>query len=242
MVAVKGSKQTHMVVVPHRPWRQALVVVVMVVAALGGAWFSYQHGQKTAMEDRMAIVEERDAVRAELADTLLRLNQSRRQLAELEVGGEIDSQANQAVQETVENLQAQVAQLSEEVQFYKGIMVPNANSRGLRIERMDVRAAGDPNHYRYSLLLTQVVDEHEYVQGGVSIKLEGRRGDADLSLPLADVTMDEDEDLRFRFRYFQNLDGEMTIPADFEPRAITVVAEATGRGAQRLERSFEWEG
>jgi hypothetical protein len=119
-------------------------------------------------------------------------------------------------------------------------MVPNADEKGLRIERLDLRAAG-PNTWRYSLLLTQVVDEHEYVQGGVRIDLEGRRGGADTTVPLSEVS-DVDRSIRFRFRYFQNIDGEMTLPSDFEPRAINVVAQAAGNGGERLERRFTWEG
>ena len=241
MVAVKGSKQHQMVVVPYRPWRTIAVVVLFVVAAGATAFASFQYGKSTGLATRVEVMEERDAIRAQLARSLLVVEEQRQEIADLKVGTQIDTRANEEVQETVEELQDRIAQLNEEIGFYKGVMVPDAENKGLRIERLDVRAAGDANQYRYSLLLTQVVDKHDYIAGDVSIQLEGRQGDLEAVLPLADVS-ERSGSIRFRFRYFQNIDGEMTIPVGFEPQAITVVAQATGRDDQRLERSFSWEG
>ena len=46
--------------------------------------------------------------------------------------------------------------------------------------------------------------------------------------------------IRFRFRYFQNIDGELTLPDGFEPEEIIVVAQSSGRNAQKLERRFAY--
>jgi hypothetical protein len=52
---------------------------------------------------------------------------------------------------------------------------------------------------------------------------------------------DKQNSIRFRFRYFQNIDGELTVPEGFEPREIMVVAKMTGRNNQRLEKKFDWQ-
>lgn len=242
MVAVKGSKQHQMVVVPYRPWLRVAAALLVLAVTAAAAWGTYFFGLSEGLATRVEIIEDRDAIRAQLAQSLVLIEEQRQEIADLKVGTEIDTRATEEVQETVEELQDQIAQLNEEIGFYKGVMVPNADDKGLRIERLDLRPAAEPNRFRYSLLLTQVVDKHDYIQGGVTLQLEGAQNNAEVNLPLEAVSDDEDGSIRFRFRYFQNIDGEMTIPVDFEPRAITVVAQSSGRENQRLEKTFDWEG
>ncbi len=241
MATVKGSKQHQMVVVPHRPWLRASVWMLFLVIAAGIAWATYFYGLSMGIATRVEVIEERDAIRTQLAQSLVLIEDQRQEIADLKVGNEIDTRATEEVQQTVEQLQDRIAQLNEEIGFYKGVMVPNADDKGLRIERLNVRGAGDGSQFRYSLLLTQVVDKHDFIQGGVTIQVEGRQDEIETALPLEQIS-DADGSIRFRFRYFQNIDGELTIPEGFEPRAVTVVAQSTGRGGQRLEKSFDWEG
>ena len=120
-------------------------------------------------------------------------------------------------------------------------MLPNVEDKGLRIERLRVENAGEPNRFKYNLLLTQVVDKHDFVQGDVEINLMGDSAESESSLRLADISPQEQDSIRFRFRYFQNIDGELTLPDGFTPREIMVVAQSAGRSSQRLERRFTWQ-
>ena len=63
---------------------------------------------------------------------------------------------------------------NKEINFYKGIMVPNAAEKGLRIERVNISPYAG-SKARYSILLTQVVDKHNFVQGNVEISIEGTK-------------------------------------------------------------------
>lgn len=229
-----------MVVVPHRPWYRAVVFCVALAAMAALSWMTYRYGVSEGIATRVEVVNERDQLRANIRDSEQVIDAQRQQIADLRVGGQIDSRATEEVRQSVESLQNQVAELNEEIRFYKGVMLPNVEEKGLRIERLDLRNAGNDKTWRYSLLLTQVVDKHEYVAGGVTINLLGRRGNAEASLPLGEVS-EGDGDIKFRFRYFQNIDGELTIPDGFEPREVSVVAEAAGRDGQRLEKKFQWQ-
>jgi hypothetical protein len=46
--------------------------------------------------------------------------------------------------------------------------------------------------------------------------------------------------LRFSFRYFQKLDAELSLPADFTPARIVVKLIPTAPGAAPREESFPW--
>lgn len=239
MAAVKGSKQFEMVVVPHRPLYKVMIFLAFIVAMAALGWLTYQVGMNQGMALKVEVVKERDIIRGQLEESRKLIAEMRQEIADLKVGGQIDDKATEEVRETNESLQEQIAELNEEISFYKGVMLPNVATRGLRIERLDLSSSA-PNRIRYSLLLTQIADKHDYVQGGVQISVVGQQGEQEKSLLLSEVDTDKSDAVRFRFRYFQNINGEMVVPAGFEPRAVMVVAQATGSGAQRLEKRFDW--
>ena len=132
-------------------------------------------------------------------------------------------------------LQDRIAQLNEEINFYKGIMVPNAADQGLRIERLKF-SSNVPGRVRYSLLLTQVVDKHDYdyVQGGIRISVVGQEAGQEKSFNLSELDHGKEDTVEFRFRYFQRINGELMLPDGFEPREVMVVARSSGANAQRF--------
>lgn len=225
---------------PYRPWHRVGVFSLFLVVLTLFSWLTYEYGMREGLATRVEVIRERDEIKAQLAESLRLIESQRQQIADLKVGGRIDEQATEAVRQSVESLQSEVAELNEEIRFYKGVMLPNVEDQGLRIERLDLRDTGDPNRYRYSLLLTQVVDKHEYIQGDVQVSLVGMSGESETRLPLDQVS-DAGSSIRFRFRYFQNIDGELMLPQGFAPREVTVVAQASGREGQRLERNFRWQ-
>ena len=242
MRAVKGSKHSDMVVVPQRPWYVIGGLVLLVVALVASLiWSSYQLGRDDGLSTRVWIVQERDDLAQKLKQSVRLTESYRKEVAALKLADEIDVQSDVNVQQTISDLQNQLAQVQEEVRFYKGIMLPNVEDKGLRIERLRVENAGEPNRFKYNLLLTQVVDKHDFVQGDVEINLMGDSAESESSLRLADISPQEQDSIRFRFRYFQNIDGELTLPDGFTPREIMVVAQSAGRSSQRLERRFTWQ-
>lgn len=239
MARVKGSKQYQMVVVPHRPHYRFMIFIVFVSVVLGFGWFSFEFGKFEGNELESGVIGERDRAIAQLADSEELIDKMRQEIADLRVGGQISEQANEEVRQTIEQLQGQIAELNEEIRFYKGVMMPSVAVKGLRIERLDMSTIV-PGRVKYSLLLTQVVDKHDFVNGDVDISVLGKVGDQELQLSLIELQEEKEASLRFRFRYFQNLHGEMVIPDDFEPREVIVIAQSSGTKGQRSERAFDW--
>jgi len=241
MAAVKGSKQHQMVVVPYRPLYKVAIFCVFLVFMATFSWLTYEFGMSQGIALKVAVVKERDEIRQQLDEARSSIQRMRGEIAELKLGGEVDSIATEEVRQSVEALQAQIALLEEEIIFYKGVMAPNVGDKGLRIERLDMLKAVAPNRFKYKLLLTQVVDKHEYVEGGVFINLRGLEGQNEKEFKLSDLDSGKQEAIRYRFKYFQNIDGELTLPQGFEPTQIMIVAQPSGRNAQRLERKFDWQ-
>lgn len=241
MAVVKGSKQHQMIVVPYRPLYRAGVFLFFVLAMAALSYLTYDYGLREGLALKVELLVDKEKLQDQLQQSESMGSSMRQEIAALKLGGEVDSRANEEVRQSVESLQDQVAQLNEEIRFYKGVMVPNAKDKGLRIERLAMESTSEPNKYKYSLLLTQVVDKHDYVQGGVKIALLGRENGSEAELQLSDLINEDQDTIGFRFRYFQNIDGELVVPNGFEPREVMVVAQSSGRNPQRLERKFDWQ-
>ena len=239
MAAVKGSKLHHMVVVPYRPLYKAMIFIVFIFAMAIFGWLTYEFGNNQGLELKVQVVREKDLISKELGEARGLINEMRQEIADLTVGGEIDNQANEEVRHTIENQQNLLAAQNEEISFYKGVMLPNVANKGLRIERLDV-SSNVPGRVRYSLLLTQVVDKHDYVQGGVRISLLGQNDGQEETIQISDSGRDEAEAITFRFRHFQNIMVEQQLPNGFVPREVMVVVQTSGLNAQRLEKTFDW--
>jgi Family of unknown function (DUF6776) len=240
MATVKGSKQYQMVVVPHRPLHKAGFFFLFLIAMVAFSFLTYEYGMIQGLATKVEVVKEKDEIKAQLARASRLISSMRQEVADLKLGGEVDTRANEEVRQTIEGLQDQIAQQSEEIRFYKGVMLPNVEEKGLRIERLDVEDTEEPNKYRYSLLLTQVVDKHDYIQGRVEIALLGREGESEKQLLLGELNEEKLDRIGFRFRYFQNIDGELRVPDGFVPEEVMVVARSSGRNGQRLEKKFDW--
>jgi len=241
MAAVRGSKQHEMVVVPYRPLYRTVIFFVFLLFMAAFSWLTYEYGMSQGVELKVAVVQERDEIRVQLEEARITIQSMRSEIADLKLGEEVDALATEDVRKTVESLQTRIAQLNEEILFYKGVMAPSVGEKGLRIERLKVQKTTVPNRFKYSLRLTQVVDKHEYVQGGVRINFKGLEGQSEKEFKLSDLDKTRQEAIRFRFKYFQNIDGELTLPQGFEPREVIIVAQPTGGNAQRLEKKFDWQ-
>ena len=216
-----------------------MIFIVFLFAMAVFGWLTYEFGNNQGLELKVEVVREKDLISKELGEARALISEMRQEIADLTVGGEIDNQANEEVRQTIENQQNLLAAQNEEISFYKGVMLPNVANKGLRIERLDV-SSNVPGRVRYSLLLTQVVDKHDYVQGGVRISLLGQNDGQEETIQVSESGRDKAEAIKFRFRYFQNIIGELQLPEGFVPREVMVVVQSSGLNAQRLEKTFDW--
>ncbi|MGV0036436.1 MAG: DUF6776 family protein [Candidatus Azotimanducaceae bacterium WSBS_2022_MAG_OTU7] len=239
MAAVKGSAQHQMVVVPYRPLYKVMIFLAFLLALAALSWLTYQLGNNQGLALKVGMVREKDLLSKQLAESRAQISKMRQEIVGLIVGGEIDNKASEQVRQTIENLKNLLAEQNEEISFYKGIMLPSVANTGLRIERLDV-SSNVTGRVKYSLLLSQVVDKHDFVQGGVQISLLGQNDGQEKAFQVSELDRDKTEAFKFRFRYFQNINGELQLPEGFVPREVIIVAQSSGSNAQRLEKKFDW--
>lgn len=233
--------QDKLIVVKHKPGikrkRRLMFITGLVIMGAACFWLGeyqsrYLHQQALAKLETLSIdysaLKESDA-------------KQRQQVANLQSGRTIDDLAKQEIQETIRTYKATIAQLETDVSFYQQIMAPSNNTKGLQVQKVELKAEKAKNHFAYKFVLAQVADNKAYVKGVVAVNLIGMQGDKKKIIPLRDISEQEELGLKFKFKYFQDFSGELVIPEGIVPESIQVVAQSKGKKASRIEQSFEWE-
>lgn len=241
MAVVKGSPQQRLVIRHYKPgqrFRQWLYTLLLIAAiGVGG----YVAGVYDSMSKVQQLTLERNSLQNELVDGEREISRLSQRVGVLEKGGEVDRKANEGIRQTVKELKAQIANLEEEVSFYKGIMAPSNKDKGLRISKITIQPGEALGQYRYSIMLTQVADNSSFIAGLAAVNFVGTQGGEKVILPLRDLdTQVSDLGVKFRFRYFQEVTGTLALPQQFVPDQVQVVLQSTGSKAQRVEQSIAW--
>ncbi|MCG8412588.1 MAG: hypothetical protein MI746_00075, partial [Pseudomonadales bacterium] len=152
---VKGSKQERMVVVPYRPGQRLLftaaVLAGVLTSALGGWAYGYYKtllSQESIQADRAELVAELDSVRTDNADL-------RRQIAILDRASVVDQRANEEVQTTIRTLRERVAQLEQDIVYYRQVVSEDTVDTGLIVGALDISTTVQPDRYSYRLVMRQ---------------------------------------------------------------------------------------
>jgi hypothetical protein len=165
-----------------------------------------------------------------------------RQLVDLEKGHTIDRQAIARARDTIARQDTRINQLKGDVVFYKNIMAPSSKDTGLQVQRMRLQAVPGERRYSYRLVLTQVGNNHRYIHGVVAVNLVGVHEGKREVLPLREVDASVKQlGIEFKFRYFQDIRGQLVLPSGFSPDEVQVVAKPQGSSSDQVERTFQWQ-
>jgi len=142
-------------------------------------------------------------------------------------------------------LQDELLELKEELAFYRGIISPKEANRGLQIQQFTLTQGSGEHSWHYKLVLTRVLKNHGMAQGVAEILVEGVSAESGKKkqLPLGSISVPPVKQLRYKFKYFQNLEGEITLPAEFSPSRVILILKPGGKGNKtRLRKVFDWPG
>jgi hypothetical protein len=241
MAVVKGSKQERLSLVRYDPWHRfwrGFYFLLFTAAVAAGCFFG---GQYASLNQVRALGLERDQLQEQIVAADQEIRTFRQRVGVLEKGGEVDRQAAEGIRQTVKELKIQVATLEEEVSFYKGIMAPSGQDKGLRISKIDIQPLDKASMFRYSIMMTQVADNTSYIKGLAAVNFVGLEDGKRKIIPLRELDSKiNDLGVKFSFRYFQEVAGEVTMPASFKVEQVQVVLQSTGSKAQRVEETIEW--
>lgn len=230
------------VVVRRRPGRRfrrtAILLLFTVAAAVAGYAVGLAQGGF-----RFSSAEASNEVLGSEVETLRdQYTQARQRVINLDRGRAIDAQALKRARTTMVELETQIAELKSDLTFYKNIMAPSEASKGLQVDNFSLARNRQAASYNFKLVLTQVGNNKSYISGQVAVNVIGLRDEEKEVIALRDLSEDiATLGVKFRFRYFQDVEGTLVLPDDFKPLEVQVVAQAQGKKSSQAERTFDWD-
>ena len=246
MAIVKGSKQYRSIVVRYRPWQAPalIVLVVLLMALVAIVAIGFTRSNFVELEAR--LLAENQHLTSRLHASNKQKENAQQQLANLKLSADVDRESVDGVQKELKNYQDKIAELTEEIGFYKGLMSPSERDRGLSVRGLDVYRTASPHIFHYKLVLQQTALKHQLLRGSVRVVIVGqalndqgvatarRYALADLSAEVKAV------DIPLRFKYFQNIEGDIKLPEGFDVQKVELVARATSPKKVQIEKTYEW--
>ena len=169
-----------------------------------------------------------------------RVNRLEARNAVLERESDVLRQANRMLREGESERQAELNQQRSELDFFRRLAGTGGTQSGLDIYHAELLPTESPFVFRFMLTLTQNIRRASIVTGRVRIDVEGTMDDRPVTLYWSRVSDGETPEPAFRFKYFQQLEGYLTLPEGFSPTRLLLSLEAGGR-RKPVQRSYAWD-
>ncbi|HEB55721.1 MAG TPA: hypothetical protein ENI98_05335 [Gammaproteobacteria bacterium] len=232
----------NLVVKPHRPWLTRMLLGLGIITLLVGGWTLFDYGRYLAGYNSAECADERQTLLAVRKKLEQDVDSLREQKALLERAAQIEREAYNELDTTLKELQGEILELKEELAFYRGIVSPQDASSGLRLQRFKIEVNGESRRYRYKLVLTQVLKNDRMASGKVRLSIDGMMGDQTRTLKLRELSEKRVNELGYRFKYFQKLEGTLTLPRGFTPFRVKVQIIPRNRKRNSIEKTINWSG
>lgn len=230
-----------LVVKAHSPWKSRLVAILGLVALVVAGWSIFEYGRYTAGFDQADAVKEHDGLVAANKHLKKTVGELREKQAVLQRASQIDHHAYQDLQGNLKNLQNEILELKEELAFYRGIVSPQTSATGLQLQSFRVQPTGQARDYHFAIVLIQVLNKNDRViRGRVRLTIEGLKHGQQEKLSLREVSTKKLSELSYKFKYFQNIEGELLLPKGFKAQRVTVQVLPYGRERDKIEQTFDW--
>jgi len=234
---IESKYRVPKIIAPHEraPSWLRIVLLLAILAIVG--WYGYQLGGsafqggivgfKPSAEQKIKSLEEE---REEL----------RRQLTMLQQAAQVDQEAIRAIKEQIKTFQDERLKMEEELAFLRGIVSTSSNKTGLKIQNFKIEPGIEDRQYSYKFSVSQVINSGTVAKGTIHIRLEGLQDGHSKVLGLESLTNDKRVSHKMRFRYFQNVEGKLKLPAEFVPASLTIEVKPVGNKLAPVTETFDW--
>ena len=216
---------------PMHIFKKVLAAIAFMAVSLAVGLAVGQWSGKEAVLQNGALLQRLNALEG--------LQQSlERELAASKLAADVQEQAAQELQQRLTQLLGEKVELENAVSFYRDLMEVGAKKEGLRVASFTVLATNTPQIFQFSILVTQIAEKRKYVAGDIQLKvigiLQGGRKEVIFDAKNAVVGFP----LKLRFKYFQDLVGQIRLPSDFIPERVSISVQQNGKKTAGAD--FEW--
>jgi len=229
-----------LVVRSYTPLRRAFLIGAGVVMVLLAAYAAFEWGRGNAgFDSRSARAEEGD-LRERIRELETENRRQRLELAAGETQRVGQAREREELARTIGGLQADVARLTRDLAFYRGVVGDPANAQVVRMQQFHITRGKAAGEYLLRLVLGRPLRPEDFVSGKIRVSIEGSVGATATTLDLGQVSEVPGGELIFSYRYVQTLDQAVKLPAGFVPARVTVELQPSRKGVNPVRETFLW--
>ncbi|MBC6427932.1 MAG: hypothetical protein GDA55_01615 [Cellvibrionales bacterium] len=217
----------------------ALLAIGPLATYAGASWWHGWHAQ----HERHARQTEQTRPSAPTAqqEAIAQLQQERTNAV---LAAEVDRRSVEQLRQEVLRSRQQLETMEEQIRFYQSLMDPDPQQGGIYVESVQVTpisTTDPPAPYRLQIIVAQRSSDHRKVAGQLHVRLSGQVGDTERTLGLPDLTAGDAKSLPLDFKFFQQLEAVLRLPADFRPLSLGVQVRLAGDSAPRIDETHLWD-
>jgi len=160
-------------------------------------------------------------------------------LTVLERETEVVRKANRLLREEESQRQAELNLLQAELDFYRRLAGTGGEQTGLAVYEAELSATDSPMVFQYVLTLTQNIRRASIISGKLKLDVEGTLDDRPVTLFWSQLSNGTTAEPSFRFKYFQQFEGYLTLPEGFSPTRLVVTLDVKDQ-RKPVSRTFDW--
>lgn len=151
------------------------------------------------------------------------------QVTNLQRAGQVTDIATRSLRKTLSEREEEISGLRADLGFYSRLTGGDAQREGLKVQEARLQPVDNSHAWNLTLSLTQNAKRGDDVTGNAVVSVEGLRGEkvVQLDWPALGDTAQHDG-MPFHFKYFQQLQSTIVLPADFRPTRLIIKAQPAG--------------
>jgi hypothetical protein len=229
-----------LVIRAHSPVRRFIIIGVITVLTAFALYIVYELGRFNAGYDRLAVAQQRTELEVEIERLGKSNRELRTQLAELDMIRIGRAREQAEVTRTIGELQAQVGRQTQELAFYRGIVAQGASGVGVKVQQVHITPGPKAQRFVLHIALVRSVRPDSVAIGSLALSIDGTADGKATTLELPALTPSKQKELPFNFRYFENLDQDVSLPAGFQPEKLAVEVRSSKKDVAPASQSFPW--
>lgn len=228
-----------LVVRAHSPRRRAWLIGILSVATIGFLYGMFELGRYDAGYRVMDVVRGAFSSSTRMRGLEAENARLRQQLEAAEVARRVDREGYAQVEKSLGDMQSQIARLNQDLSFYRGLVQPETGV-GVKVQRMQIVPETKAGQYRLKFVLMQVGKSDRPVNGNTVISIDGIVGGKPLNLSFARISPKGRVSLAYSFRYFQDFDELVQLPAGFEATRVGLEIHSGRDMSRSFRQAFVW--
>ena len=213
----------------------AVVTVAILSVLLFVTWQLASDPDQTPADQLRSDVQ---FLTSELDTLKQRLDRSQAREAVLAREADVLRRANRLLREEETARQAELDSMQSELDFYRRLAGTGGTQSGLDVYRAELMTTASERVFQFVLTLTQNIRRASIISGHARIDVEGTLDDRPVTLYWSQLGGDEPEPT-FRFKYFQQLEGYLSLPENFMPIRLVVTLEAEDTRSP-VQHGYDW--